>query len=154
MPRHLSHPGLENQETVRTTMEIDVLISRKVNHWLGGNAKETICSRVARKALFSRRWEWVQMMIDSLHTERNHCWRSHLRFLKRKEQGMARQMGRCHNEECGERIVLSNPHVRIGDNIFCCGECGAYWLRLAQKLIDACDPHRQIHKPHKWWNCH
>lgn len=69
-------------------MTWDVVVSCKVNLFLGGSADEPLCSRVWFNSLFSWQWEVLRKVFDFMFSlrEHDHCWQCHLRYLRRRRR--------------------------------------------------------------------
>lgn len=66
-------------------MTLDERLSCTVNAILGGDFCETLCSRVWVCSLGNPRAQMCMFVLDSLFMwkEREHCWKAHLRHLRK-----------------------------------------------------------------------
>lgn len=66
---------------------------------------------------------------------------------------MPKLIKRCHDSECADRVDTDKYHVRIGDNVFCSGDCASAWLAQAQRFEEAAARfHRPMHSRERpWW---
>lgn len=67
-------------------MTWDERLSCFLNAFFGGNCCETLCSRVWVCSLEHPRVRFAVFALDALFSwkEREHCWRAHLRHLRRR----------------------------------------------------------------------
>lgn len=68
---------------------------------------------------------------------------------------MATTKYRCGNqaEGCWHTFSLNEPHIRIGDKVFCGNECALQWAEINRAFQDAANPHMaRIHTQPRRFN--